>query len=86
MSASTTGIPWALKRLETVLFPELMPPVNPTILMLYYSGQIPIENLFAFFFQSGEYRIFRVPGDDLSRWKLNSDNYLNLVENWLIYI
>jgi hypothetical protein len=33
-SASTTGMPWDLKRLETVLFPEAIPPVSPTILIL----------------------------------------------------
>lgn len=32
-SASTTGMPLALKRLETVLFPDAMPPVSPTILI-----------------------------------------------------
>lgn len=32
-SASTTGIPWDLKRLETVRFPDAIPPVNPTILI-----------------------------------------------------
>ena len=33
MSASTTGTSLALKRLETVLFPDEIPPVSPTILI-----------------------------------------------------
>jgi hypothetical protein len=33
-SASTTGMPWDLNRLETVLFPEEIPPVSPTILII----------------------------------------------------
>ena len=33
-SASTTGKPLDLKRLETVLFPVAIPPVNPIILIV----------------------------------------------------
>jgi hypothetical protein len=33
MSASTTGTPADLKRLDTVLFPEAIPPVKPTNLI-----------------------------------------------------
>lgn len=37
-SASTIGMPWALKRLDTVLFPDEIPPVRPTILILPLSA------------------------------------------------
>jgi hypothetical protein len=37
ISASTTGMSWDLKRLETVLFPDEIPPVNPTILISTHS-------------------------------------------------
>jgi hypothetical protein len=33
MSASTTGTPEDLKRLDTVLFPDAIPPVKPTNLI-----------------------------------------------------
>jgi hypothetical protein len=33
MSASTMGTPASLKRLDTVLFPDAIPPVRPTSLI-----------------------------------------------------
>lgn len=41
-SASTIGMSWALKRLDTVLFPDEIPPVRPTILILALSAKSKI--------------------------------------------
>ena len=41
-SASTIGMSWALKRLDTVLFPDEIPPVRPTILILPLSAKSKI--------------------------------------------
>lgn len=39
-SASITGIPNSLKTSQTVLFPVAMPPVTPTINILYWSAYV----------------------------------------------